>query len=80
MNNITEYNLEYEDVLCIGVDWEEYEFMFVFKGKKYLYKQKGGISCSADTDHIRCVIKEFKSELMTRFFDENFGKGDDNND
>ena len=68
----TEYNLEYEDVLCKGVDWEAYEFILVFKGKIFNYIQKGNISCSADTDHIRCVIEEFKQNLMEQFFEENY--------
>ena len=68
----TPYNLEYQDVICTGVDWETYEFILVFKGKMFNYKQKGDISCSADTDHIRCVIIEFKQNLMEQFFNENY--------
>ena len=69
---ITAYNLEYEGVLCTGVNWEEYEFIFVFKGKSFYYKQQGDISCSADTDHIRCAILEFKENLKNKFFEENY--------
>ena len=68
----TPYDLEYQDVICTGVDWENYEFIFSFKGKTFNYKQKGYISCSADTDHIRCVIEEFKKNLLEQFFEENY--------
>ena len=68
----TEYSVEFEDVTCIGADWDKYEFVFVYKGKTFYYVQKGDISCSADTDHIRCVILEFKQNLMEQFFNENY--------
>ena len=68
----TSYNIEFENVICIGADWEKYEFILIFKGKTFFYTQKGDISCSADTDHIRCVILEFKQNLMKQFFEENY--------
>ena len=67
----TKYNLEYDGVLCTAVDWENYEFIFQFRNKEYHYSQTGYISCSADTDHIRCVIEEFKNYLMQKVFEEN---------
>ena len=64
------YDLEYEDVLCSAVDWETYTFVLHFRGKKYVYKQQGYISCSADTDHIRCVILEFKASLANELLNK----------
>ena len=55
---ISEYNLEYMGVKCTGVIWSEYIFFFEKDGEKYRFKQKGKVYCSADTDHIRCVIRE----------------------
>ena len=63
----TPYDLEYKGVVCLGVDWEKYEFVFVFRKKIFYYTQKGYISCSADTDHIRCAIEEFKEYLVDGF-------------
>lgn len=60
------YRVEYDGVVCTEVNWETKEFCFTFKGKKYKYKQQGDISCNADTDHIRCVIEEFKENLMKK--------------
>lgn len=62
------YNLEYKGVICTGADWEKdpYEFELTYKGKVYLYKQKRYISQSADTDHIRCVIKQFLEDVPPR--------------
>ena len=60
------YRVEYDGVVCTEVNWETKEFCFTFKGKKYKYKQQGDISCNADTDHIRCVIEEFKEDLMKK--------------
>lgn len=73
-NEITKYDLKYKDVTCTGVDWENLEFYLLFKGKEYKYRQKGDISCSADTDHIRYLIEEFKNDLMTKFFEEHFDR------
>lgn len=56
------YHIEYDGVICTKVNWKTKEFYFTFKGKEYKYKQQGNISCNADTDHIRCVIKEFKEK------------------
>ena len=56
------YNIDYDGVVCTEVNWKTKEFYFTFKGKEYKYKQQGDISCNADTDHIRCVIKEFKEK------------------
>ena len=72
--NYCSYNLEYEGVLCTAVNWEDYIFVFQFHGKEYQYQQQGNISCSADTGHIRCVILEFKQQLMQKFFDEHYNE------
>lgn len=88
-NEITKYDLHYNNVKCIGVDWENKIFHFEIAGKSYIHKQKGCISCSADTDHIRCVIDEFindiKDELFLKFlneelFQEFINKGEGKND
>ena len=55
---ITKYNLEYEGVLCTGVQWGYGRFYFTKDGKEYEFDQTEDIQCVADTDHIRCVIKE----------------------
>lgn len=60
------YRVEYDGVVCTEVNWKTKEFYFTFKGKEYKYKQQGDISCNADTDHIRCVIEEFKENLMKK--------------
>ena len=60
------YHIDYDGVICTEVNWETKEFCFTFKGKEYKYKQQGDISCNADTDHIRCVIEEFKEDLMKK--------------
>ena len=60
------YRVEYDSVVCTEVNWETKEFYFTFEGKEYKYKQQGDISCNADTDHIRCVIEEFKENLMKK--------------
>lgn len=60
------YHIEYDGVICTEVNWKTKEFYFTFKGKEYKYKQQGDISCNADTDHIRCVIKEFKEKQRMR--------------
>lgn len=60
--NMDKYHIEYDGVICTKVNWKTKEFYFTFKGKEYKYKQQGNISCNADTDHIRCVIKEFKEK------------------
>ena len=68
--DLDKYDLKYDDVLCTAVNWETREFYFTFKGKEYKYKQQGDISCNADTDHIRCVIEEFKENLMKNLEEE----------
>lgn len=55
---ITKYNLEYEGVLCTGVQWGYGRFYFTKDCKEYEFDQTEDIQCVADTDHIRCVIKE----------------------
>lgn len=60
------YRVEYDGVVCTEVNWGTKEFCFTFKGKEYKYTQQGDISCNADTDHIRCVIEEFKEDLMKK--------------
>lgn len=60
------YRVEYDGVVCTEVNWETKEFYFTFKGKEYKYKQQGDVSCNADTDHVRCVIEEFKENLMKK--------------
>lgn len=60
------YHIDYDGVICTAVNWETKEFYFTFKGKEYKYKQQCDISCNADTDHIRCVIEEFKENLMKK--------------
>ena len=63
---IDKYDLGYTDVVCTGVNWGTREFYFIFRGKEYVYKQQGDIRCTADTDHIRCVIKEFKEKMKDK--------------
>lgn len=65
-DDTNKYRVEYDGVVCTEVNWETKEFYFTFKGKEYKYKQQGDISCNADTDHIRCVIEEFKEDLMKK--------------
>lgn len=58
---ITKYDVEYMNVKCTGVDWENSlnnMFYFVKDGKTYAFIQKGYIGCGADTDHIRFVIEK----------------------
>lgn len=66
LDNTDKYHINYDGVICTDVNWETKEFYFTFKGKEYKYKQQGDISCNADTDHIRCVIEEFKENLMKK--------------
>lgn len=58
---LEKYNVEYKGVTCTGVDWEAdpYRFQFEMCGKVYTYEQQGYISSSADTDHIKYVIRQF---------------------
>ena len=65
-DDMDKYRVEYDGVICTEVNWENKEFYFTFKGKEYKYQQQGDISCNADTDHIRCVIEEFKKYLMKK--------------
>ena len=55
------YHLLYKGVLCTAVDWDKRpkQFVFVINNKSYIHDQLGEYDCSADTDHIRCVIEEF---------------------
>ena len=62
---MTEYNLEFKDVKCTGVDWENDLFEFVYQGYTFRYKQERYVSQSADTDHIRVVINMFLESLNT---------------
>lgn len=58
---MTEYNVKYLDVLCTGAEWnykEPNKFLFTYCGRNFEFTQQQEISCSADTDHIRCVIEE----------------------
>lgn len=58
---MTKYDIEYMGVKCTGVEWKNtlYSiFYFTKDGKTYTFIPKEYISCSADTDHIRCVIKD----------------------
>lgn len=70
--SITEYALTYKDITCIGVDWEKQVFVFLINGIEHLYKQQEEISCSADTDHIRCVIEEFIEKRKEELFKNEF--------
>lgn len=58
---MSKYNLEYKGVTCKRAVWEMDPpvFLFVYKGKRYLFEQKRYISQSADNDHIRCAIEQF---------------------
>lgn len=55
---MTEYDLEYMGVKCTGVEQNEYTFHFEYLGKEYVFEQEIEVESSADTDHIRIVIKE----------------------
>lgn len=56
---MTKYNLNYLGVLCTGVEWgNPNKFNFTYQGKDFEWTQQQYIDCSADTDHIRCVIEE----------------------
>lgn len=58
---MTEYNVKYLGVLCTGAEWnykEPNKFLFTYCGRNFEFTQQQEISCSADTDHIRCVIEE----------------------
>lgn len=72
--NITEYSLTFKEVTCIGVDWEKKVFIFLINGIEYIHEQKEDFSCSADTDHIRCVIDEFINAKKEELFNEEFIK------
>lgn len=67
---ITEYDLEYKGVKCTGVNWEEDVFFLILAGENYEYTPEEWISCSADTDHIRCVIEEFIEKFKEKLFQE----------
>lgn len=58
---IDKYDLEYMEVKCVGVSWNyetENVFYFMKDGIEYAFKQIEDVSCSSDTDHIRCVIED----------------------
>lgn len=57
-SNMTEYDLEYQGVKCTGVDWDMKLFQFEYKNETHLWIQTDDIRCTADTDHIRCVIED----------------------
>lgn len=69
-NKITKYDLEYKGVKCTGVDWENDIFFLTLAGEKHEYTPEEWISCSADTDHIRCVISEFVEKIKEKLFQE----------
>lgn len=55
------YNILYRGVLCSAVDWSSTpsKFVFTVNNTSYIHEQVGEYDCSADTDHILCVIDEF---------------------
>lgn len=57
-DEVTVYDITYLGILCEGVCWKTQTFYFVKDDKHYKFEQLGDISCSADTDHIKRVIKE----------------------
>lgn len=61
---MTNYNLTYRGVTCIGVDWEDEIFYFQYNDEIWAYPTIGYISFSADTDHIRFVIDGFLEFIM----------------
>lgn len=76
-NSISRYDIKFKGVTCYGVTWDdkkENKFYFTFNNNNYEFKQKGQISFSADTDHIRYIIEnqflpwvkvnEFKINMM----------------
>lgn len=57
----SKYDIEYMGVKCTEVEWNEpiyIIFHFVKDGKTYHFISRKHYDCSADTDHIRCVIEE----------------------
>ena len=79
-NKIAEYDLEYKGVKCTGVNWEDDVFYLTLAGKEYTYTPEEWISCSADTDHIRCVIEEFIEKIKEKLFQDFMNKGECKND
>jgi hypothetical protein len=66
---MTDYNLKYNEVNCIGVDWEKKEFSFIYKKHLFVYKQESEIDCSADTDHIRIAINCFLQHINDKMIE-----------
>ena len=77
---ITKYDLEYKGVKCTGVNWEDDIFYLTVAKTEYVYTPTEWISCSADTDHIRCVINEFIEDIKEKLFQEFINKGEGKND
>lgn len=77
---ISKYDIEYMGVKCTEVEWNEpiYTiFHFVKDGKTYNFVSKKHYDCSADTDHIRCVIEE---EFLPYWKDEHIKQLETKND
>ena len=55
---VEKYDVEYKGVKCIGVDWETKLFLFEYDGEVHIWFQTADVDCTADTDHIRCVIED----------------------
>lgn len=58
IDEVTVYDITYLGILCEGVCWKTKTFYFVKDDKHYKFEQLDDISCYADTDHIKRVIKE----------------------
>lgn len=58
---MSEYNVEYHNVLCYAVNWNvrPYQFYFVYNNEKYIFTQKRYISQTSDIDHIKYAIMQF---------------------
>ncbi len=64
MKELSKYQLRYKGVTCIAVNWKTKQFVFRYKGKIFTHTDKRYYACSADTDHIRCVISNIdKSKI-----------------
>lgn len=73
----TKYNLEYKGVTCTGVNWKTKDFLFRdADGKNWIFHSKLNYDCTADTDHIRCVIEdEFLHKAEKKDVEENQSAG-----
>lgn len=73
------YDLTHKDILCVAVDWNSEPKRFVLvdlkKNEACLYHQVEEHDCSADTDHIRCVINEFLEKRDSDRFSADNGNG-----